>query len=184
MTLEGLQKETRAVTFERRGYRMGWEPCTGTVFGLLQEWAVQSNPSSLSLFPQRLHRGLMLLTSFSYCSRNFRPLGTLCVCVSEIKGRVWEMCFLLYVPAWEALPQCLFSSYHPRPWEINCFLPIWVGPGSLGLTSWAKGEMLALPIAQVTLAHWWWLIAKDRELWNGVFWFWHLVSEMHCGQSK
>lgn len=84
------------------------------MFGLLWEWAIQSNPSSLSLFPQMFHRGLMLLASFSYCSRNFRSLEPLCVCVSEIKGRVWEIQVLLYVPAWQALPQGLFGSYHPR----------------------------------------------------------------------
>jgi len=43
----------------------GGSPHTGTAFGLLWEGAIQSNPSSLSLFPQRFHRGFMMLTSFS-----------------------------------------------------------------------------------------------------------------------
>lgn len=69
----------------------------GTVFVLLWKWATQSNPSSLSLLPQRFHRELMLLTFFSYCSGNCQPRGPLCVCVPEIKGRVWEIRFILYV---------------------------------------------------------------------------------------
>lgn len=53
------------------------------MFGLLWKWAIQSNPSSLSLLPQTFHRELMLLTFFSYCSGNCRPRGPLCVCVCQ-----------------------------------------------------------------------------------------------------
>lgn len=44
--------------------RIGTETHTGPTFGLLWEGAIQSNPFFLSLFPQRFHRGFMLLTFF------------------------------------------------------------------------------------------------------------------------
>lgn len=65
MTMSGPQRGARAVVFGWGVCRMGWDACTGTAWGLLQEGTIQSNPSSSCLFPQRFHRGFMLLTSFS-----------------------------------------------------------------------------------------------------------------------
>lgn len=113
----GARHRARAVAFPGEDCRMGWEPCTGTAFGLLWEGAIQSDPFFLFLSSKRFHGAFMLLTSFSSAAGTSGLWG-LRICVTGTEGRVWQMWCLLQVPAGkpcqQGLPDSLVSPEHKK----------------------------------------------------------------------